>query len=243
MKKLKGISAVFILAVLFQSTLSVAEVRYIRGQTVANSQGDPVTDGDTVRVAVPGEGTLKIRMMSIDTPELHMTVPGQRGYVGQQPWGEQAATYLAQLIPVGTPVILEDRGTDRYGRTLGRLYREVDNADVNYLMTLSGWATPYIYCEEHGCSPGDFEEENVQAYLEACDFARSQGLGVFDPSNPLTEMPFEFRLRVQRRHPEKYVGDYYTKKLYAPTQYDQVDLCRRVFFSSESLAYTMGFQY
>jgi endonuclease YncB( thermonuclease family) len=232
---------IFLAFLLVISTNASAGVRYVEGRTVSNSFGDIVTDGDTVRVEpLDGGPVMKIRMMGIDTPESKLPVRG--GVVGQQPWGDQAAAMLASMLPLGTRVTVEDHGTDRYGRTLGRLYVE-DHFDVNYAMVRSGWALPYIYCTGEDCVPGYLERENVAAYLNACEAARQEGIGVFDPYNPLDEAPFVFRLRMQRRRPEKYVGDFRTRRLYRPEEYHLVDVCRIVFFSNTEQANALGFYF
>ncbi len=234
-------TAVFVLAACFQ--VHAQTVTYVRGHTVPNSRGDAVADGDTLRVQ-PDDGAngeeLRIRMIGMDTPELHLPVAGQSP-VGQAPWGQQASDALEAMVPAYTEVIVEVHGLDRYRRTLGRIYLASDWTDVNYAMVRSGWATPYIYCSGVTCAPGYLERENVQSYLEACDAARSEGLGVFNPNSFMDEQPFEFRLRMQNRTPDKHVGDFGSRKLYQPTEYSQVDVCRRIFFDTESHAEALGF--
>jgi micrococcal nuclease len=82
--------------------------------TIPVVEADKVTrivDGDTVVTANHPE---KIRLIGVDTPELHK--PG----TPVQCYAQQAADHLAQLIPVGVTVrVTYDRAMhDRYGRTL-----------------------------------------------------------------------------------------------------------------------------
>lgn len=88
-----------------------------------------IVDGDTIEC----DGR-RIRLLLIDSPER-----------SQAPFGAQAAAALAQLIPVGTPILVEydvDR-TDRYGRTLAYLF--VGRIFVNEAMVRQGFAVPLVY--------------------------------------------------------------------------------------------------
>lgn len=200
-------------------------------------------DGDTLWVQPSRNDNslrdrLKIRMIGIDAPETHL--PTSSGVVGQQPFGDSATDEMVKLAPVGKRVEVEDFGLDKYGRTLGRVF--IKGRDVNLAMVVSGWAIPYLICEGPQCDPTFFQTHNVAAYLQACDDARSEEVGIFDSSNPLKEMPFEFRIRMQGRKPNKYVGDFATKKLYRPADYDEVDVCQRIFFTRLMDAKRAGFK-
>src|SRR5687767_2646396 len=68
------------------------------GATSYTSTVERVVDGDTINLSTPVLGTTKVRLVSIDTPETN--------YQGkaQQPWGNAAKNYLAQLLPPGTSI-------------------------------------------------------------------------------------------------------------------------------------------
>jgi endonuclease YncB( thermonuclease family) len=85
-----------------------------------------ITDGDTITVLV-GRKPLKVRLLEIDAPE------------HSQPWGDRSKQALSALV-FARPVELRTRGTDRYGRTLARVY--VGSLDVSATMVRSGsaWA-------------------------------------------------------------------------------------------------------
>lgn len=231
-----GLHSLALLATLWATLNQAHSQQYIRGVITA------ISDGDTV--ALQPEGTqgararLRIRMLGMDTPELHL--PTDQGMVGQGEWGQLATDHLRTLINVGSQVTLEAHGTDRYGRTLGRIF--VGNEDINYKMVRDGWAPPYIICSGSECAPGYFEQQHVHDYFAACAAARTEGRGIWNPSNPLTEMPFEFRMRMQHRGPDRIVGDYYTRQYFAPEDYNRIDVCRRVFFSNQNEARRMGFE-
>mgnify|MGYP003393180145 CR=1 FL=1 len=67
-----------------------------------------IQDGDSLTVLV-GKRQVKVRLTEIDTPE--------RG----QPFGTRARESLSELC-AGKEARVVDKGKDRYGRTLGRVY-------------------------------------------------------------------------------------------------------------------------
>lgn len=218
------------------STLSVAD-ELVKGSI------EKTVDGDTLWVQANQWGAngprerLKIRMIGIDAPETHL--PTSEGIVGQGKFGEAASAAMAKLAPIGTKVTVEDKGLDKYERTLGRVL--VNKTDINLRMIEIGWAIPYIICEGPSCDEQYFEDESVQSYFDACNDARKRYVGIFNKANPLKEMPFEFRLRMSKRRPDKYVGDWETGELYRPADYAEVDLCSRVFFKRIIDAKRAGF--
>jgi endonuclease YncB( thermonuclease family) len=180
---------------------------------------------------------LKIRMLGIDAPE--SCFPTENGCVGQGEFGKTAKKILAGLAPVGIRVKVDDQGLDKFKRTLGRVF--VGSEDIDIKMITLGWAIPYIICGGKSCDESYLEKEYTSQYLAACSEARNNGLGIWNPQNPLTEMPFEFRLRISGRKPNKIVGDYFTREIVNPEDYDEIDVCRRVFFLSKADAENAGF--
>jgi len=73
-----------------------------------------VTDGDTIKVFNADQGQVKIRLYGIDTPEK------------AQPYGKAAGKYLASLV-AGATVEVESVTTDRYGRTVGIVFKDETN--------------------------------------------------------------------------------------------------------------------
>lgn len=98
-----------------------------------------LVDGDTF-VADLGGRTEKIRLLNVDTPE----TKDPREPVGCL--GPEASAYLASLIPVGTPILLEydDVRTDRYGRTLAGV-RTADGRLVNAEIARAGFGTAVVF--------------------------------------------------------------------------------------------------
>ena len=98
------------------------ENSYIYGTVVG------ITDGDTLTLLTSEKKQVKIRLAEIDTPE--------RG----QPYGSKARQALADLtFQKDVAVLYVD--TDRYGRTVGRIY--VGEVDVSGELVHSGAAWVY----------------------------------------------------------------------------------------------------
>ena len=90
-----------------------------------------VSDGDTMTLLVPDGASfkqVKVRLGEIDTPE------------SKQPYGERAKQTLSDLA-FGKPARVVVQDTDKYGRTVGRVY--VGNLDVNAEMIRQGAAWAY----------------------------------------------------------------------------------------------------
>ncbi len=90
-----------------------------------------VSDGDTLTLLVPDGASyrpVKVRLAEIDTPE------------SRQPYGERAKQALSDLAyNKQARVVVET--TDRYGRTVGRVY--VGGTDVNAELVKQGAAWVY----------------------------------------------------------------------------------------------------
>lgn len=195
-----------------------------------------VSDGDTIQVQVVGGSKVKVRLESIDTPETTLAGPG--GTYTQGYWGNEASNLLKSLLPLGTQVTVEISGTDDYGRSLGRVFK--NGVDLNQRMLESGWAVLYEICGESDCN---FEARGTfyDQYRATCEIAVNQGAGNFNPAKPLPELPFLFRSRIQRRPLSKFVGDISTRTYVTPERYEEIPLCNRVFFMQEAYATQNGF--
>ncbi|SDX23480.1 Endonuclease YncB, thermonuclease family [Marininema mesophilum] len=183
-----------------------------------------VVDGDTVHLNKEVLGSTKVRLLSIDAPETNYQGKSQGKY------GEEAKKELKKLLPEGTSVTVETDKTekDQYGRILAHI--NTDKLDVNEEMVRRGLAVTYYIAP----NMGDFTE-----YRSALLEAKKDGSGMWKSENP--EMPFEFRLRVGDREPDKYVGDYKTKKYVDPADYKKVPIEQRVFFLTKSDAEKAGY--
>jgi micrococcal nuclease len=121
-----------------------------------------VTDGDTIAVVTDGQKHT-IRLVGIDAPEKShgKNQPGQ-------PFSQTSTKHLASLV-LNKPVDIVSYGTDRYGRTLGVVY--VDGKDVNLEMVRAGLAEVY-----RGRPAPGFDNE---LYQKAEDAARRAGVGMW----------------------------------------------------------------
>lgn len=96
-----------------------------------------ITDGDTVKLRCGDAAEEKVRLLQIDAPEK------------KQAFGTQAKKALSELAYEKT-VHLERSGTDRYGRTLGRV--SLDGTDLNVEMVWRGFAWCYRrYLSDPSC--------------------------------------------------------------------------------------------
>src|SRR5687768_10735860 len=67
-----------------------------------------IKDGDTVELLV-NNSPVTVRLYGVDAPEK------------AQPFGTQAKNFASQLA-IGKFVTLEEKGKDRYGRTIGEIF-------------------------------------------------------------------------------------------------------------------------
>ena len=96
-----------------------------------------VIDGDTVDIDIGGREE-RVRMIGIDTPELHTDAGGA------ECMAREALEFTASPAPAGTEVRLERDvvGRDDYGRLLAYVYRRADDVLVNELIVAGGYARP-----------------------------------------------------------------------------------------------------
>jgi len=87
-----------------------------------------LADGDTLTLLTPERRQVRVRLGEIDTPE------------SRQPYGTRARQVLSELVfGKDARVVVQD--TDRYGRTVGRVYAGA--VDVNAEMVRQGAAWVY----------------------------------------------------------------------------------------------------
>ncbi len=87
-----------------------------------------VHDGDTLTLLVDRR-QVKVRLAEIDAPELG------------QPFGTRSRQSLGDLC-ARKPAVVDDRGLDRYGRTLGRV--RCAGVDANAEQVRRGWAWVFV---------------------------------------------------------------------------------------------------
>jgi endonuclease YncB( thermonuclease family) len=115
-----------------QPTVAAPSPRFLVGSA-------RVLDGDTIDLATREHGIVRIRLEGIDAPE-----GGQRcslRWYGTWDCGRAATTALTQIVRDRT-VTCDDRGPDKYGRTLSICM--IDNRDINAEMVRIGLAWAYV---------------------------------------------------------------------------------------------------
>lgn len=187
-----------------------------------------IVDGDTIHLQEDIQGSHKVRLLNIDTPETHFN-----GH-SQEPWGSNATNFLSTLIKPGDEitVITDKVALDQYGRLLAHIKK--GTLDINETLLKEGYATMYyIY-------PNMLYYRTYQSALLS---AMKEKKGIWNPENPLLEEPFEFRNRIRtgKKGTDKYVGDFLTKKYVDPIEYEQISTQNRVFFWTEKEAQEAGF--
>ena len=111
-----------------------------------------VSDGDTIKLKdLDSKSNVTVRLVGIDAPE---TSKGKRQ--PGQPFSRQATSYLASLV-LNKTVDIREYGRDLYGRTLGIVY--VNGTNVNLEIVKAGLAEVY-----RGRPPSGFD---VKPYRQA----------------------------------------------------------------------------
>ncbi len=124
-----------------------------------------VVDGDTVEASCPA-GRLRVRVWGIDAPEM-----------GQGAWGERARGALSRLADP-PEIRLQVVDTDRYGRTVGRLFR--GEQDLGLALVRDGQAAVYRH----------FNDSDV--YRDVERLARREGAGIW-AEDGAQQTPWEWR--------------------------------------------------
>ncbi|GAE94402.1 5'-nucleotidase [Gracilibacillus boraciitolerans JCM 21714] len=195
-----------------------------------------VSDGDTIRLETPVLGADRVRFINIDTPET--SVPGLNGVdeANQKEHGQYATDRLKELLQEGDQVTLKigEKPTDDYGRLLAEVINK-DGVNTNLQMVKEGFAVSYFIWPI-----GD--KENYQLYQNAVKEAIDSELGIWNPENPLKELPFEYRAISEGGGDfHRYIGNSETKEYVEPTAYKEVPVEARIFFASAEEAVAQGY--
>ncbi len=184
-----------------------------------------IHDGDTLKVKTTGYDKPKsVRLRGVDTPEVSF-----RGET-QGEIAFEARDYLRSLLPIGASIKVDlGKVATTHGRLLGKVFYQ--GRDIGLLLIAEGLAAPYfIY---------PFEKRTMTDYQEAARIALENEIGFLHTE---TEMPYEFRMRVQNYKGTNYVGDSQSKLLYLPEDVSLVHYTNRVFFKYYEDAVMMGYK-
>lgn len=102
--------------------------------------------------------------------------------MSQRPYGEAAAIRLKQLLPVGQAISLQVIDTDRYRRSVAKVFK--DELSINTAMVQEGQAVVYRQYLS-GCP--DLRDRLLSAEAQA----KSRRLGLWAQTNPV--MPWDYR--------------------------------------------------
>lgn len=152
---------------------AAAAVALVLSSCAAATQGRVVgvADGDTLTVLTAENVQVKVRLAEIDAPEK------------KQAFGQASKQSLSDLC-FDRPAEIKPVTTDRYGRTVARVY--CSGVDVNVEQVRRGMAWVY------GKYVTDRSLHRVQ------DSARSRLLGLWRDEAPLA--PWEWRAKHRPRH-------------------------------------------
>ncbi|MDR0579601.1 MAG: thermonuclease family protein [Campylobacteraceae bacterium] len=141
---------------LFITLLCVLSASEITGKVVK------VADGDTLTILTPKNEQVKIRLDGIDAPE------------SKQAFGQASRKNLADMC-AGENAIVQDKGQDKYKRTLGVVTCKKINANEKQIKDGLAWA--YV---KYG-----------RQYIEIEKKARDKKIGLWQDADPTP--PWEFR--------------------------------------------------
>ncbi len=173
-----------------------------------------VVDGDTIHFYWKNK-TLGIRMLGMDTPELHYHS------VAQPKWGELARASLRSMVDDGDVITLElDKvRCDRYGRVLGHVFKGKQN--LNFEQIRKGFAANYCiypnmkHCDAYQMAYLKAKEENLRIHTDQCFVT-----------------PYVWRRAMDGDVMEKKLQDSRTGEYYSPKDYYLVPVAYRIFYSN-----------
>ena len=123
-----------------------------------------VVDGDTLHLLTPAHQEIKVRLAEIDAPEK------------KQAFGMRSKQSLSDMC-FGKDASIDNKGLDRYGRTIGRI--TCAGTDANAEQVRRGMAWVY-----------DKYATDMSLY-QLQDKAKTQHLGLWSDPSPVA--PWEFR--------------------------------------------------
>jgi len=172
-----------------------------------------VVDGDTIHFYVKSK-LYAIRMLGIDTPELHF-----KG-TAQPRWGMIAKQSLLSMVGPGDTITLELDQTrcDRYGRVLGHVFK--NGVNLNFEQVRRGYAANYciapntLHCDAYSMAYRKAEQDRLGAHTDPCFVT-----------------PYVWRRGMSGEVMNKRLKDSRTDEIYSPGEYYRVPVAYRVFFT------------
>ena len=109
-----------------------------------------VIDGDTLEVLTDTQSSVRVRLQGIDAPEL------------SQAYGDAARQSLAQCL-LGHTVVVRGDKTDRYGRTVGVVYADGVDCNLNQIKLGMAWHYKAYQAEQSAAERRDYARAETQA--------------------------------------------------------------------------------
>lgn len=140
-----------------------------------------IVDGDTVIL----DDTRRIRLFGIDAPET---------YPKEQKYGQIATDFLHLLLRgnVNKEILMQSKGEDKYGRTIGIIYivdSDGNKNDIGIIMLQAGLAWAYNkYLEK---------ESEEKDYLKAEKEAKTTKRHIWSDPNSIN--PSQFRRMIKNK--------------------------------------------
>lgn len=218
---MKKTLSLFLLLLSFQAI----EAKTIAGKVIS------IHDGDTLTF-LPSETPTKkakLRLMGVDTPEIDFNGATQ----GES--AEMARDYLKSMLPLNSTIQIElsDKNMDSNNRYLGQII--YNGVDLNLEMLKAGWGALYfIY---------PYDKKIFVKYSEAALVASENKVGIYSDKFSHNPLPYIFRQEGKGVPGTNMIGNFKTKKLFAPEDIESVPHYNRVFFSNESSAFAQGFSW
>lgn len=145
-----------------------------------------ISDGDTITVLDSSKTQHKIRLAGIDAPEK------------SQAYGERSKQYLSDQV-LGRSVTVDWNKTDKYGRTIGKVI--VNGQDANLKQVQAGLAWHYKQYEKEQSA----SDRSLYAHAETD--ARARHIGLWHDATPIPPWDFRHGARVSSSPTPTPVGD------------------------------------
>ena len=139
-----------------------------------------ISDGDTVTVLDGLHAQHRIRLAGIDAPEK------------AQPYGEASKLHLSRMV-FGESVRVEYEKHDRYGRIVGRILKDGQDAGLEQLRAGLAWHYKQYQREQ--------SHADRSAYAEVENAAQRAHAGLWREPAPLP--PWTWRMEQRARHAAK----------------------------------------
>lgn len=136
-----------------------------------------VISGQTIEVVLSETSRVaKVRIVGIDAPDLR-----------QSPWGKTAKERLGELV-IGKSINIETDNlrSDRFDRIYAHVWQDKNLISQQLV--------------EEGCvlANTEYPHSYSKLLINAREYARLMGLGIWNPQLPLRQTPSQFRNRVKK---------------------------------------------